>query len=212
MKQKTFAFFLFAFSIAASLSAKTTVSWWQFWTDQGIKPTIDSIVQEFETAHPDIDVDVTDLTWANGHEKIVIALASGTGPDVLELGSDWIAQFASEGKLASISADIANDSSKFDGWGMSTFENKVYAYPWILGTRVIFGNRDLMTKAGRDTNYIPVTWSDLLSTAKLIRKINKDTYGWGSNIAEKHRLYKKFLPFFWSAVVNSILRMGNMWC
>ncbi len=198
MKQKTIVSLLLAFCITSSLSAATTVSWWQFWTDEGIKPTLDSIVREFEAAHPDIDVDVTDLTWANGHEKIVIALASGTGPDVLELGSDWIAQFASEGKLANISADIASDSSTVDGWGMSTYEGQVYAYPWILGTRVIFGNRDLMTKAGRDTNYYPVTWSDLLSTAKLIRKIDKNTYGWGSNIAEKHRLYKKFLPFFWS--------------
>jgi multiple sugar transport system substrate-binding protein len=28
--------------------------------------------------------------------------------------------------------------------------------------------------------------------------LEKGIYGWGSNTAEKHRLYKKFLPFFWS--------------
>ena len=62
---------------------KTTIEWWQFWTDPAIKPTIDSIVAEFEQANPDIDVQLTDLTWANGHEKIVIAFASGTGPDLV---------------------------------------------------------------------------------------------------------------------------------
>lgn len=198
MKQKTIISFFLALCAATSLSAATTVSWWQFWTDEGIKPTLDSIVHEFERAHPDIDVDVTDLTWANGHEKIVIALASGTGPDILELGSDWIAQFASEGKLASLSNDITTDSSGFDGWGMSTYENQVYAYPWILGTRILYGNRNLITLAGKDTNYYPVTWTDLANTTRSIRKLDKDIYGWGSNISEKHRLYKKFLPFFWS--------------
>ncbi|MCK4371971.1 MAG: extracellular solute-binding protein, partial [candidate division Zixibacteria bacterium] len=76
----------------SNIAAKTTIEWWQFWTDPSVKPTIRAIVDDFEKANPDIEVKLTDLTWANGHEKIVIALASGAGPDVLELGSDWIAQ------------------------------------------------------------------------------------------------------------------------
>ncbi|MEA2031130.1 MAG: extracellular solute-binding protein [candidate division Zixibacteria bacterium] len=190
---------LFIAILSTNVTAGETLHWWQFWTDPAIKPTINSIVDEFEKANPDITVELTDLTWANGHEKIVLALASGTGPDVLELGSDWIAQFAANDHLADISKIVKDDSSEYQGWGMSTYKNNVYGFPWILGTRILFANRELLNRAGYDPDFLPVTWDDLIKAATAISALDNDIYGWGSNAAEKHRLYKKFLPFFWSA-------------
>lgn len=185
-------------ALYANSSSATTIEFWQFWTDATTKPVITQIVSDFEKQNPDIKVNVTDLTWANGHEKIVIAFASKSGPDILELGSDWLAQFADAGRLADISPYIAADSANFSGWGLSTYNSKVYGWPWILGTRVLFGNRDLLNRAGLDSTFAPVTFADLRNAAFKVRKLGKGTYGWGSNTAEKHRLYKKFLPFFWS--------------
>ena len=182
----------------SNIAAKTTIEWWQFWTDPSVKPTIRAIVDDFEKANPDIEVKLTDLTWANGHEKIVIALASGTGPDVLELGSDWIAQFAATGHLRDLSEHLSLDSNQFHGYGMATFEGRLYAKPWILGTRVMFANRDLLTRAGYDPEFAPATLDQFKQAAFKITALDKDIYGWGSNAAEKHRLYKKYLPFFWS--------------
>jgi len=184
---------------ASSSAASTTIQWWQFWTDPSVKPTIQAMVQEFEQANPDIDVELTDLTWSNGHEKIVIALSSGTGPDILELGSDWIAQFAANGRLADISAHIEGDSAAEQGWSMATWDGKVYAHPWFLGTRVIFANRDLLTLAGYDETFIPLNQDQFREAIYRVDSLGDDYYGWGSNTAEKHRLYKKFLPFFWTA-------------
>ena len=194
------AFIVIALLTAAcsGLSA-ATIEWWQFWTDPAVRPTVDSLVAEFEQAHPDIRVNLTDLTWANGHEKLALAFASGSGPDVLEIGSDWIAQFAANGHLADLSTDITADSSHFHGWGMATFKGSVYAWPWILGTRVLFGNRDLLTRAGYPNDFVPVSQQQLFQAACKIDSLGKDIYGWGSNAPEKHRLYKKFLPFFWTA-------------
>lgn len=182
----------------AAQAAAAEIEWWQFWTDPAIKPTIEQMVTEFEKANPDIDVKLTDLTWANGHEKIVISLASGSGPDVMELGSDWIAQFAEKGHLADISNRIAGDSAEHDGWGMATYKDKVWARPWILGTRVIFANRNLLNRAGYDENYVPITLDQMKEAVYKIDSLGPDIYGWGSNTAEKHRLYKKFMPFFWT--------------
>lgn len=191
---------VFLIAVAVGASAQTTLEWWQFWTDPAIKPTIEQMVSEFEQAHPDINVRITDLTWANGHEKIVIGFASGTGPDVVELGSDWIAQFAAADQIADISDAITVDSANYDGWGMATYDGRIYARPWILGTRVIFYNRDLLTKAGYDEDWVPVTFDQFKAAAKAVTSYGRgdDIWGWGSNTAEKHRLYKKYLPFFWS--------------
>ncbi len=156
------------------------------------------MVADFELANPNIEVELSDLTWANGHEKIVIAFASGTGPDIVELGSDWIAEFASNSHLADISAQIQADSIEYQGWSMANYQNKIFARPWFLGTRVLFGNRDLLNKAGYNENFVPIKWDEFKEAAYKIDSLSEDIYGWGSNTPEKHRLYKKFLPFFWS--------------
>lgn len=178
--------------------AETTIQWWQFWTDPGIKPVIEQIVEDFEQQNPGVKVQLTDLTWANGHEKIVLAFASGSGPDVVELGSDWIAQFAESGHLEDISALIGNDSSAYQGWSMATYRDAVYARPWILGTRVLFFNKGLLARTVLKEDFVPVNWAEFMNAAQAVHALGKDIYGWGSNSPEKHRLYKKFLPFFWS--------------
>ncbi|MDF1545710.1 MAG: extracellular solute-binding protein, partial [bacterium] len=185
--------------ISSSGYSETTLEWWQFWTDPSIKPVIQEIVADFEQQNPEIKVNLTDLTWSNGHEKIVIAMASNTAPDILELGSDWIAQFADKGHLADISSDIAGDSAGVRGWSLAEYNDKIYAHPWFLGTRVIFWNRDLVEKAVDSLPFVPVTFTDIYSAALKVNELGKDIYGWGSNSPEKHRLYKKFMPFFWSS-------------
>ncbi|HVP06814.1 MAG TPA: extracellular solute-binding protein, partial [Candidatus Acidoferrum sp.] len=112
MRAKFIFLLLLPIATFGSVSAKTTLEWWQFWTDPDIRPTIQAMVADFEKANPDISVNMTDLTWADGQAKIAIAMASGTGPDVVELGSDWIAQFASSNQLADISAQVASDSAE----------------------------------------------------------------------------------------------------
>ena len=192
--------FLVVFLLLATAgSAQTTLEWWQFWTDPEIRPTIAAMVTEFERQNPDVKVNLTDLTWANGHEKIAIAFASNAAPDVVELGSDWIAQFASAGRLADLTEHVAGQNVRYQGWSMATYNEKVYAKPWILGTRVVFFNRDLLKRAGFPDDYSPLSWSELEQAIKAVSKLGSGVYGWGSNTAEKHRLYKKFMPFFWSA-------------
>ena len=198
MKKFIVSFAVILLLVNSSSIAKTSLEWWQFWTDPTIKPIINEMIEEFETINPDIEINVTDLTWANGHEKIVIAVASGAAPDIVELGSDWIAQFASKNKIADITEQSANELDDYRGWEMATYNEKIYAKPWFLGTRVMFYNRTLLQKAGFDDSFIPYKWDDLKNGAREITTLGKDYYGWGSNIAEKHRLYKKFMPFFWS--------------
>lgn len=178
---------------------QVTLEWWQFWTDPAIKPTIEKIAADYEAANPNVKINLTDLTWADGHEKIVIAFSSGTAPDIIELGSDWVAEFSSAGQLADITEDVVKDTANFLGWSAGIWKDRIYARPWILGTRVLFINRDLLRKAGLGENYVPINWDQLKEVCYKIDSLGKDIYGFGSNAAEKHRLYKKFLPFFWAA-------------
>ncbi|MCP4685188.1 MAG: extracellular solute-binding protein, partial [bacterium] len=172
MRFVTTALFLALFLLARPAVSETTITWWQFWTDPTIRPVISSMVEEFEKANPDITVELTDLTWANGHEKIAIAFASGAGPDIVELGSDWIAQFAANDKLADISTEVAEDTSQFDGWSMATYGGKIHGRPWILGTRVLFMNHELAMKAGGlKDDFLPLGWDQLEYASKRINAL-----------------------------------------
>jgi len=176
---------------------KAVLQLWQFWTDPQVKPTILNLVQKFEQENPGIKVVLTDLTWSSGHEKIVVAFASNSAPDVLELGSDWVPEFSFQNVLLDLTPQVDSIRNRFRMWEPGIYDGKVFAFPWILDTRVLFYNKDLMAKAGLDPNEPPQTWNQLLSYSKKINQPQKQIYGFGANAAERHRLYKKFLPFLW---------------
>jgi multiple sugar transport system substrate-binding protein len=175
-----------------------TLSWWQFWTNPEVRPTIVELITQFEKENPNIKVELTDLTWSDGHEKIVVAFGSGTAPDVLELGSDWVPEFSYQDILLDVTFEAESIKENFLMWEPATIGEKVFGFPWILDTRVLFYNKDLMKKAGLDPDMPPTTWDELLLCCKAVNALKPEAYGFGANSAERHRLYKKFLPFLWA--------------
>lgn len=168
------------------------LEFWQFWTDPKAKPVIESIIAQFENENPGWKVNITDLTWTDGHQKIVVAFGAGDPPDLLELGSDWIAEFAAGHALAQL--DI--NTSQFLLAEPGIFENEIYAQPWFLDSRIFYFNSSLLERAN---SKLPVDWSELSEACRKISALGDDISGFGANSAEPHRLYKKFLPFVWSA-------------
>jgi multiple sugar transport system substrate-binding protein len=181
-----------------------TLSWWQFWTNPQVKPTILELIQQFEKENPSIKVNLTDLTWSDGHEKIVVAFGSNNAPDVLELGSDWLPEFSYQDVLLDVTLEAEKIKKEFMMWEPATIRNptdasqKIFGFPWILDTRVLFYNKDLMKRAGLDPDKPPKTWDELLEYCKAVNRLKPEAYGFGINSAERHRLYKKFLPFLWA--------------
>ena len=107
-----FCSILLIFSCSQQKKNEVVLDFWQFWTDPQVKPTLMEIITDFEKENPGIKIKLTDLTWSEGHDKIVVAFASGTTPDVLELGSDWVPEFSSEGVLLDATSEaekIQND-------------------------------------------------------------------------------------------------------
>ncbi|MEE8576816.1 MAG: extracellular solute-binding protein, partial [candidate division Zixibacteria bacterium] len=64
-----------------------------------------------------------------------------------------------------------------------------------------------------DDTFVPFSIVGLKVAAKRVSDSGsaRGIYGWGSNTAEKHRLYKKYLPFFWSYGA-SIFSDINQYC
>src|SRR5690348_3950491 len=75
-------------------SGAATITFWNFWSEPSQQTSLQTLVAAFEQQHPGIKVNLTALSWNDGKTKLFAAFNSGTAPDVLELGSDWAAQFS----------------------------------------------------------------------------------------------------------------------
>lgn len=183
---------------------KTEIRFWHFWSEPSQKEQLLKRIAEFEEANPDIKVKLEELSWDQGEEKLMAAFSANQAPDVIELGSDWVAKFSSAGVLADQSAMAGDSSSRFtaDILSPGLWEGKVYAWPWIVATRVLFVNTALLAEAGVDTTGPFTTWESVLTAAEQVHTkfatANPTRYGFGANGPDNHRLYKKIVPFFWS--------------
>jgi multiple sugar transport system substrate-binding protein len=170
-----------------------TVRFWQFWDVALIQPLVD----QFEAEHPGIQVEVEQLTWKSGLEKIQAALASGTQPDLCELGSTWLPRFSYEGVLMDVTDVYEALADSFLMWDSAKWQGRVYGLPWVQGSRVLFYHRGLFRRAGLDPDDPPETWTELLDAARAIDALAPEIKGFGQNLGERYVLYKKFMAFAW---------------
>lgn len=169
------------------------ISFWHFQSEPKMKNALKELIAKFEKEN-NCKVKTTELSWGDGKTKLIAAFNSRTPPDVLELGSDWIAQFSSSGSLKDITRQ--SEINKFVKSSQSPcfWQNKVFALPWYVDSRVLYYNKDLVKESLNDDTIL--NWYSIL---KICKKVNsKDSYGFGINGADPHRLYKKIIPLFWS--------------
>ncbi len=161
-------------------------------SDQASKQVLSGIVADFEQQYS-CQVEMTELSWGDGKAKLFAAFSSGTAPDVLELGSDWVAQFSYSGVLFDI-GDAATVLAPYQEFSRAPaeFNNRAFALPWVVDTRVMYGNTQVI---GADVD-MPNTLTELETSAKSLH--SDKTIAVGVNGPDAHRLYKKVLPFVWS--------------
>ncbi|WP_413771048.1 extracellular solute-binding protein [Lichenihabitans sp. PAMC28606] len=131
-----------------------------------------NMTHDFEKANPGTTVNLEFVPYEALFDKIVASKAAGgSGYDVVLYDVIWPAAFARDGVLRDVTDQVkANiDTAKvFDGaWSTSLFDGKYYGLPWILDTKYLFYNTDMLAKAGIATP--PKTWDELLADAKIIK-------------------------------------------
>jgi multiple sugar transport system substrate-binding protein len=174
---------------------------WHFWSEPAQRALMDSLIQGYLAENPGAKVKVEELSWSNGKTKLMIGFNSKTAPDVLELGSDWVPQFASSGVLMEMGAiaDLQQTLHSGPSYALEPglYQGKIYAAPWLLDTRVMFINDSLVAAAGVVvTNNLLTDWQAMMALGAKIQATGAK--GIGVNGSDAHRLYKKILPYMWS--------------
>lgn len=177
-----------------SSSSKVVLNFWEFSVGEEL---MRSLLNKFQKQNPDVEIKLQQLSWDYGFDKIVLSIAANNAPDICELGTDWVPKFSSSGVLLDVTDQMADIKDQYLLWEAVTYNNRLYGAPWLAGTRVLFYNRDLFFKAGLDPDRPPTTWDELLYTAKKIRELGPDIYGFGIFAAEPYAPWQEFLPFAW---------------
>jgi multiple sugar transport system substrate-binding protein len=199
---------LVLFFIIISLSASAAddeLTFWNFWDPKLIVP----VIEAFEKENPGVKIHNEQLTWNNGLDKIVVAMANNRAPDICEMGSTWMGKFMAEGALLDVTDEFSPLKDKYIMWEPAQMNGRLYGMPWLAGTRVMFYNKDLFIKAGLDPEKPPVTWDEFLEACKKIHDPKNGVFGFGMNAGEGHILYKKFLPFGWGNGARVLDENGN---
>ena len=130
----------------------------------------------FETLVADsgIDVEVVAIPWDSIDEKLTTAVASGSGPDILQIGLSKLRTFADAGALLPLDDEIvghpALDPANFSRPGISgtatSVGGQIVSIPWTSDTRVLFTRTDILAENGIDAP--PATWDELRAAAKTL--------------------------------------------
>ncbi|MBI4435837.1 MAG: extracellular solute-binding protein [Candidatus Omnitrophica bacterium] len=186
---------LLLLSLPSPASAeKITLTLWEF---SGYEELMQELLKKFEAEHPHIRIKVQQLSWEHGLEKIIVSIAAGNAPDVVELGTDWVPKFASAGVLRDLTEETKDLQEAYFLWEAATYDKKRFGVPWLAGTRILFYNRDLFKRAGLDSEKVPKTWEELLEAAKSIRRLGENIYGFAIFVGEPYSPWQEFLPFAW---------------
>jgi multiple sugar transport system substrate-binding protein len=112
------------------------------------------LLPEFERRHPGLHVRVQQIPWSAAHEKLLTAFVGRSMPDVFQLGSTWVPEFAAIGAAESLDARLAASAATptddfFPGiLDANRIDGATYGIPWYVDTRLLFYRSDLLAQAG----------------------------------------------------------------
>lgn len=166
-------------------SSSDEVSFW-FMGDgnEQIQPILDDFTEE-----TGITVNVQSIPWSAAHDRLLTAVASGDGPDVVQMGTTWMAEFSDAGALMDISDYIEseeelNTENFFEGnVATNEFDGAYYGVPWYTETRALYYRTDLLEEVGYTE--APQTWDELKDAALKLSERGDNMYGFNVDSADQ---------------------------
>ncbi|WP_415297522.1 extracellular solute-binding protein [Cellulosimicrobium sp. SJTW-1] len=163
-------------------------------------------VQGFTEENPDANVEVTTIPWADVMTKFQTAVAAGTVPDAIMIGSSFMPTMVATGGLAPVPEGLVDNDDFVEGAAASTVADGVaYGVPWYVETRVLYYRSDLAKAAGVEA---PTSWEELTAFAEAM-KANGSTYGLQLPMGDAEDSTQVILPFYSQAGGSVLNEAGD---
>ncbi|MEA4884704.1 MAG: ABC transporter substrate-binding protein [Clostridia bacterium] len=168
---------LLLISLASGISIakrKTVIIHWQHHTPAR-QEMVEAFAIEFMKQNPDIEIKIESIPEADYFQKLLPALAAGSGPDTFQIPAGQVLAYARTGVLQPLDTSIPEAKSIEADFMASAasrlkIDGKYYGFPVDTATVVLFYNPKLFKEAGLDPNKPPQTWDELVKYAKAMTK------------------------------------------
>ncbi|BFT74643.1 ABC transporter substrate-binding protein [Paenibacillus sp. P36] len=130
----------------------------------------------------DVLIQMLTIPRENYTRTLNMLMASGEGPDVFAVQSDWITTYMYKNWFKDLTSDIPESMMRnYSKWALSygSFNGKQYAIPYGLSTVRLAYNKDLFRLAGLDENQPPKTLNEMKEMAARIsqKQLGNQKYG-----------------------------------
>lgn len=137
-------------------------------------PFIESTVKAIQAKNPDAKITLQPSPGGNYATQVILQLNSGRAPDLFLLLGVAMAELGA----ANLIAPLQDYAAKWDAWAQYpqilkdslTFQNSVWAIPYLMDTHFLYYNRDLIEKAGLPRDWTPATPDEILDAALKIKQ------------------------------------------
>lgn len=160
-----------------------TIKFMQYTASGAQEDTLKDMIKKFEDQNPNIKIDLEIVDYANYTTKLNTTIASGTAPDVFEVGYENFMTYASQNVLKDLSDVIAGDKDfnadqykklayeafKFNGKQMGIVES--------FSDVVLFYNKDLFDQKQVAYPQDSWTWKDELAAAQKLTDAKQGVWG-----------------------------------
>lgn len=160
-----------------ALADKVTVNFFHRWPNEPKNSYINSLIDEFEAANPDIDI-VSDCVLNDSYkEKIRVLVSTDALPDVF---FSWSGVFGENltrsGRVLPLDDVMARDSEWssqiVEGqWAPFNYNGKQYGAPWSMDGKAFFYNVDVFNELGIE---VPTTLNELYAVCEKLKENGYD--------------------------------------
>ncbi len=162
---------------AAGEPEVTEIVYWQYFYETK-KETVDTLIEMFEAANPDIKVSQQTFPYEQYNTKVASSVPSGEGPNVINLYYGWLPTYIDSGYLQPLPESTFSNKRIEDEFfslvGAAKFNGSYYALPTAVRSLALFWNKDLFEAAGLDPETPPETVEELVEFAKLLTETDKN--------------------------------------
>jgi putative chitobiose transport system substrate-binding protein len=162
-------------AVIADVEPNAEITFWTFY----LSPTFDQYIQDtikrFNEAYPGVKV-----TWedrqATLQEEYRNSLAAGNAPDVVNIPTGWVQEFAQKDQLLNMSDSLPQsviDQYYPDLFNQVNVGGKSYQVPWYQAIDIFLVNTDVISKAGFALENMPKDFDQQMEFCKAVKeKIN----------------------------------------
>ena len=141
---------------------------------------VKELIQAYKSVRPNVTINPVVTSSGDINQKLTVALATGTGPDIMDQDASFYELYYAKGVLEPLNLAVFGAKSYEEvaarytpgGLAAGTFGGKIYALPYQGNSMSLFISNKAFEAAGLDpVKNAPKTWNDMIALGPKLKKV-----------------------------------------